>query len=147
MSLFHGRNAEFYHLVHAAISGEAAIFVAVLIGILLYFKADGGLNEYKLSWFFTFFVMLQFWNMFNAKAFMTGASAFKGLLKSPSFLAVALVILVGQYLIVTYGGTMFGVTPLPLITWGNIIVSTSLVLVVPEVWRAVVSLARLVVKR
>lgn len=115
----------------------AAIFVAVLIGILLYFKADGGLNEYKLSWFFTFFVMLQFWNMFNAKAFMTGASAFKKIGESKSFIFVALIILVGQYLIVTFGGTMFNVTPLTATSWITIIATTSIVLWVGEAIRLV----------
>ncbi len=115
----------------------AAIFVAVLIGILLYFKSDGGLNEYKLSWFFTFFVMLQFWNMFNAKAFMTGASAFNKIGESKSFIFVALIILVGQYLIVTFGGTMFNVTPLTATSWITIIATTSIVLWVGEAIRLV----------
>lgn len=115
----------------------AAIFVAVLIGILLYFKADGGLNEYKLSWFFTFFVMLQFWNMFNAKAFMTGASAFNKIGESKSFIFVAFIILVGQYLIVTFGGTMFNVTPLTATSWITIIATTSIVLWVGEAIRLV----------
>ena len=113
----------------------AALFVAVLLGVLLYFNNDGALSQYELSWFFTFFVMLQFWNMFNAKAFMTGASAFKGLFKSSSFLFVALIILAGQYLIVTFGGTMFSVTPLSMNSWLTIIASTSLVLWIPEIIR------------
>jgi Ca2+-transporting ATPase len=73
--------------------------------------------------------------MFNAKAFMTGASAFKGLFKSSSFLFVALIILAGQYLIVTFGGTMFSVTPLSMNSWLTIIASTSLVLWIPEIIR------------
>lgn len=144
-----GENADFIITRGMAVNifAYAAVFVAVQMLILFAYKADGAITTLEMSKFFTFFVMLQFWNMFNAKAYMTGASAFKGLLRCPSFLVVAFVILLGQYLIVTYGGTMFGVTPLPLTTWGNIILSTSLVLVVPELWRAVVSLARVVVKR
>ena len=113
----------------------ATIFVAVLLGVLLYFNNDGALSQYELSWFFTFFVMLQFWNMFNAKAFMTGASAFKGLFKSSSFLFVALIIIAGQYLIVTFGGAMFNVTPLSLNSWLTIIASTSTVLWIAEIIR------------
>ena len=144
-----GENADFIITRGMAVNifAYAAVFVAVQMLILFAYKADGAITTLEMSKFFTIFVMLQFWNMFNAKAYMTGASAFKGLLRCPSFLVVAFVILLGQYLIVTYGGTMFGVTPLSLTTWGNIILSTSLVLVVPELWRAVVSLARVVVKR
>lgn len=144
-----GENADFIITRGMAVNifAYAAVFVAVQMLILFAYKADGAITTLEMSKFFTIFVMLQFWNMFNAKAYMTGSSAFKGLLRCPSFLVVAFVILLGQYLIVTYGGTMFGVTPLPLTTWGNIILSTSLVLVVPELWRAVVSLARAVVKR
>ena len=125
----------------------AAVFVAVQMFILVVYKADGAITAVEMSEFFTIFVLLQFWNMFNAKAYMTGTSAFSGLHKSASFLVVALVILLGQYLIVTYGGTMFGVTPLPFATWGKIILCTSLVLVLPELWRVVTMLCRSVAKR
>ena len=80
--------------------------------------------------------MLQFWNMFNAKAYMTGSSAFKGLGSNPAFLLVCALILVGQVLIVTFGGVMFNVVPLSVAVWLKITVSTSLVLVIPEVYRA-----------
>ena len=113
----------------------AAIFVAVQMLVLYSFNADGALTAYEQSWFFTFFVMLQFWNMFNAKAFMTGRSAFKGMSGSGSFIFVALIILVGQYLIVTFGGEMFSVTPLSLYSWIVIIAITSPVLLAGELIR------------
>ena len=112
----------------------AALFVAVQVAMLFVFYKDGALTTTEMSVFFTTFVMLQFWNMFNAKAFMTGSSALKGLLRSPSFVVVALLILLGQYLIVTFGGTMFSVTPLSLPVWGRIILATSLVLLLPELF-------------
>ena len=105
------------------------------MGLLLYFHAGSGLSAHDLSWFFSFFVMLQFWNMFNAKAFMEGTSAFARLGESKSFLLVAAIILVGQYLIVTFGGEMFNVTPLPWKDWGIIIGSSSLVLWIGELIR------------
>jgi Ca2+-transporting ATPase len=111
------------------------LFVAVLTAILLYFRMNGGLDPYRLSWFFTFFVMLQFWNMFNAKAFLEKASAFSNLRGSRTFLSVAFLILAGQYLIVTFGGEMFSVVPLSWKDWGIIVGSTSLVLWVGEVLR------------
>jgi Ca2+-transporting ATPase len=74
--------------------------------------------------------------MFNAKAYMTKASAFKGLAGSATFLAVALLIATGQWAIVTFGGTMFSVVPLSASVWCEIVVATSLVLVVPEVVKA-----------
>ena len=110
------------------IFGVGIAFVAILMGLLLHFHASEGLSAHDLSWFFSFFVMLQFWNMFNAKAFMDGRSAFADLKDSKSFLFVAALILVGQYLIVTLGGQMFNVTPLPPADWLVIIAVTSLVL-------------------
>lgn len=110
------------------------IFVLVQLALLVWWNKDG-LTSYEQSEFFTFFVMLQFWNMFNAKAYMTGTSAFKGLLDSYSFLLVCAVIIIGQVLIVTFGGTMFNVEPLTLNSWLVIIASTSVVLWVGEVIR------------
>lgn len=111
-----------------------AIFVAVQLALLLWLGKDA-LTPYEQSEFFTFFVMLQFWNMFNAKAYMTGASAFKGLGDNPAFLLVCALILVGQFLIVTFGGEMFNVVPLTARSWGIIIASTSIVLWVGELCR------------
>ena len=116
----------------------AALFVAVQMLVLYHFNIDGVLTPYEQSWFFTFFVMLQFWNMFNAKAFMTGRSAFSGIKDCGSFVFVAFVILIGQYLIVTFGGEMFNVTPLSLHSWLVIIVITSPVLWIGELARIIV---------
>ena len=84
--------------------------------------------------FFTIFVFLQFWNMFNARAFETGRSAFhfKG---CSGFLMIALLIVVGQIAIVTIGGQFFNVTPLAISDWVIIIASTSLVLWIGELVR------------
>jgi Ca2+-transporting ATPase len=79
--------------------------------------------------------MLQFWNMFNAKAFMTGKSAFANIGKSGGFLLIAGVIIVGQWVIVTFGGEMFNVTPLKLADWGVIIGITSAVFWAGEIGR------------
>ncbi|MBE6301377.1 MAG: calcium-translocating P-type ATPase, PMCA-type [Parabacteroides distasonis] len=123
------------------IFGVGLTFVAILIGLLLYIQTQESLSpekhEYFLSWFFSFFVMLQFWNMFNAKAFMEGRSAFANLKECKSFLFVALLIIIGQYLIVTFGGEMFSVTPLTWKDWGIIIGSTSLVLWIGEFARLI----------
>ena len=112
-----------------------AIFVAVQVALLMWLSCDGGLTAYGQSEFFTFFVMLQFWNMFNAKAYLSGSSAFKGLWENKSFLLVCLVILLGQFLIVTFGGEMFDVVPLSFESWAVIIASTSVVLWIGELLR------------
>ena len=92
------------------------------------------MTPYELSLFFTIFVFLQFWNMFNARAFESHGSAFN--LKGCSeFDFIALVILIGQILIVTFGGEMFNVTPLKVVDWVIIIAVTSLVLWVGELFR------------
>lgn len=144
-----GVNADFIITRSMAfnIFAYAAVFVVVQMLILFAYKTDGAISSVEMSEFFTIFVMLQFWNMFNAKAYMTGVSAFCGLHKCPSFLFVALIILVGQYLIVTFGGTMFNVVPLAIDTWVKIIASTSLVLLLPELYRLAIKAVRAIVKR
>jgi Ca2+-transporting ATPase len=96
------------------IFGTGIFFTILLTSVLIVLQSNGHMSEQALSWFFTFFVMLQVWNMFNAKAFMTRRSAFAGLWQSKSFLWVIALIIVGQYLIVTFGGKMFNVVPLTL---------------------------------
>lgn len=112
------------------------LFVAGLLYILIHFAdANGDISRYNLSMFFTIFVMLQFWNMFNAKSFGIGGSAFKGLVKSPGFVLVSLLIVAGQILIVQFGGDAFRTEPLSLADWAIIIASTSIVLWVGEIVR------------
>jgi Ca2+-transporting ATPase len=143
-----------------SILGVGVFFVILLLGFVQYFKhADitsltdfslaeyfanyfnfsigNGLSPYELSLFFTIFVLLQFWNMFNAKAFMTGKSSFANLKNSTGFIVIAVVILVGQLVIVTIGGEMFNVVPLQLMDWMKIIIGTSIVLWVGEIWRLI----------
>lgn len=109
-------------------------FVVLLLGLLYYFSYDG-LTKYELSVFFTIFVLLQFWNMFNAKAYATGKSAFHDMKKSYGFIVVALIILLGQILIVEFGGNVFRTVPLKLLDWVYIIVGTSAVLWLGELNR------------
>jgi len=113
-------------------------FVVILLGLLFMFTNDNGLiSRYDLSRFFTIFVMLQFWNMFNAKAFLSGKSAFYELHKCTGFLLVATVIFVGQILIVEFGGDVFRTMPLSLTDWLIIVGSTSFVFWIGEIIRLV----------
>lgn len=133
------------------IIGMGGLFFVLLLGLLYIFHhaditcltdllslhldpSSSEMTPYELSLFFTIFVFLQFWNMFNARAFESHGSAFN--LKGCSeFDFIALVILIGQILIVTFGGEMFNVTPLKIVDWVIIIVVTSLVLWVGELFR------------
>jgi Ca2+-transporting ATPase len=110
-------------------------FVIILLGLLYYFNMNGAISRYDLSMFFTLFVMLQFWNMFNAKAYATGKSAFHDMKKSYGFLLVALVILLGQFIIVEIGGDVFRTVPLKVMDWVYIIVGSSFVLWIGEIYR------------
>jgi Ca2+-transporting ATPase len=111
-------------------------FVVILLGILYYFTdARGAISTYDLSRFFSIFVMLQFWNMFNAKAFLTGKSAFVDMKNSIGFILVACAIFLGQILIVEFGGDVFRTVPLSFKDWAIIIGSTSLVLWIGELVR------------
>lgn len=117
------------------------VFFAVLFAFLIYCNQSvgsaGSLHVHELSLFFTTFVMLQFWNLFNAKAFGSNHSAFHAFTHDNGLLLVLLIILGGQWLIVTFGGKMFRTDPLSLTEWVTIIASTSLVLWIGEIWRAV----------
>ena len=116
----------------------AAIFVLFLLWLLYYFTDNSGeISRKNLSLFFTVFVMLQFWNLFNAKAFASGHSAFYQLHRSIGFVITAMVILTGQVLIVTFGGEVFRTTPLSFSVWMWVIWSTSIVLWVGELGRAI----------
>ena len=117
-------------------------FVIVLLGLLFMFSQTGEVSRYDLSRFFTIFVMLQFWNMFNAKAFMTGKSAFSNIKSGIGFIIVALVILIGQVLIVEFGGEVFRTVPLSLKDWMIIIGATSFVLWIGEVVRLIQKMCR-----
>lgn len=144
------------------IFGVGLFFVAVLFGFIQYFKhvdltsladfslrdyftnyfnfghVNEGMTPYELTLFFTIFVFMQFWNIFNAKAFMTGQSAFHGLFTkniAKGFCVTLAIILVGQILIVTFGGEMFDVVPLSLGDWIRVILSTSVILWVGEMGR------------
>lgn len=94
-----------------------------------------GLDTKELSLFFTIFVMLQFWNMFNARAFMTGQSAFTNIRKCRGFMFIAAIILAGQVIIVELGGQMFCVTDLSRADWAAIILGTSSVMWIGEIVR------------
>lgn len=144
------------------IFGVGLVFVAILFGFIQYFKhchvetlADFSLRDYfvnffnfshvkgdftpkELSMLFTIFVFMQFWNIFNAKAYHTNDSALKGLFKKElrrGFDFTLLIILVGQILIVSFGGEMFNVVPLPLGDWLRIIIGTSVILWIGEIER------------
>ncbi len=140
-----------------SIVGVGGIFFVLLLGLLYIFEhysvasmtelfsflpqgvvdaAHPSLTPRELSMFFTIFVFLQFWNMFNTRAFATGKSAFhfKG---CSGFMYIALIIMLGQILIVSVGGQFFNVTPLSFTDWGLIVGGTSVVLWIGEIIRLV----------
>ena len=120
------------------IFGVGAGFLIVLMGLLAFFKnMPGGMDVHHLTVFFTIFVMLQFWNLFNASVFGTNHSIFKDAGHAMGMLGVALIILVGQFIIVTFGGKVFRTEPLPALEWTYIIAGTSVVLWIGEIWRGV----------
>ncbi len=116
-------------------------FTIILFALLFYLQdKNGDISPYNLTIFFTTFVMLQFWNMFNVKSFQTGGSAFKNIINCKGFILVLLAILVGQFLIVEIGGDVFRTVPLKLNDWGKIIGLTSIVLWIGEIKRLILSL-------
>lgn len=122
------------------------VFFLVMFALLVYCerRGKGGVDVYELTMFFTTFVMIQFWNLFNAKALMSHHTAFRHFLKDKGMILVLVLVLVGQWIIVTFGGEMFRTTPLSLHEWLLIIGSTSVVLWAGELWR---TFKRMVAKR
>ena len=121
-------------------------FFLVMFALLVYCerRGKGGVDVHELTMFFTTFVMIQFWNLFNAKALMSHHTAFRHFLKDKGMILVLVLVLVGQWIIVTFGGEMFRTTPLSLHEWLLIIGSTSVVLWAGELWRA---FKRMIAKR
>ena len=115
----------------------APVFLVGLTGFLLAIQQDGIVSDRELSLFFTTFVLLQFWNLFNAKCFGLNHSIVGHLANNKSFLAIALAILLGQVLIVQFGGGVFRTVPLSWQEWIAIIGGTSVVLIAGEIWRFV----------
>ncbi len=142
----------------AGILGVGLTFTVILLAILLFFQhadvtsltninfnwgAYNGLTAYELGLFFTIFVMLQFWNLFNAKAFMTNDSAFKGLTWKDTkwFILIVMVIFIGQVIMTEVPGVqeMFNVAEggVKLTDWVVIVVATSFVLWIGEIVRLI----------
>ncbi|EKD82034.1 MAG: hypothetical protein ACD_39C01512G0001 [uncultured bacterium] len=117
------------------ILGVGALFYLFLIGFLMYFQRDGTVDTTELSVFFTTFVFLQVWNMFNARALGFNYSSFRRLNENKGFIVIMPAIMIIQFLIVQYGGAMFRTEPLSFLTWLAIIAGTSLVLWAGELWR------------
>lgn len=122
------------------------VFFLVMFALLVYCerRGKGGVDVHELTMFFTTFVMIQFWNLFNAKALMSHHTAFRHFLKDKGMILVLVLVLVGQWIIVTFGGEMFRTTPLALHEWLLIIGSTSVVLWAGELWR---TFKRMIAKR
>ncbi len=127
-------------LMAKSILGYAGIFLVALIGMLAYWRIQGvdlesATPSKELTIFFTVFVLLQFWNLFNARCMGRPESAFARLFQNGSFLSIALAILAGQILLVQWGGSIFRTVPLSLAEWGWILLATFPVLLIGETVR------------
>ncbi len=135
------RNSKSFILVPQMLKSIALLgisFTAILLGMLYYMKStNNGIEPYELSVFFTFFVFLQFWNLFNAKAFFTKSSAFANLKESTGFIIALIIIGIGQYIIVQFGGGVFRTVPLSLTTWIAILIISSIPLIAGEIFRLI----------
>lgn len=116
------------------------LFVVVLVGLLLWMKSrsEGGVvSPRDLTIFYSIFVMLQFWNIFNARRFGDSRSAFSGLGDNMLFVIIAISIFAGQVLIVQFGGTVFRTVPLSLMDWLMVVGCTAPVMLIGECGRLI----------
>lgn len=120
-----------------AIGIVGLLFFGLMFGLLYYFERVAGVSAEELTVFFTIFVMLQWWNLFNAKSLGSSRSAFHKFLSDRGLLFVLFIILAGQWLIVELGGKMFRTVPLDIETWLWIILGTSPVMIVGEIVRRI----------
>ncbi|MBO4786600.1 MAG: cation-translocating P-type ATPase, partial [Prevotella sp.] len=117
---------------------EGVIFFIVLFAMLIhcfYDDVEIGVQRHELTLFFTTFVMIQVWNLFNAKTLGSNHSAFRYLYRNQGLLIVLAMILIGQWLIVEYGGEMFRTDGMNWHEWLVVIASTSVVMWIGELWR------------
>ena len=122
------------------ILGCGIVFFAIMFVFLIWCERHGAgsiIDVHELTMFFTTFVMLQFWNLFNAKCLGSTHSAFHNLRHDGGLLLVLLLVFFGQWLIVTFGGRMFRTQPLSAEEWLIITAATSVVLIAGELWRAI----------
>ena len=134
------RSRDAFIITHGMMRGIGFIgglFFIFMGSLLWYFERVAGVDDVELTVFFTIFVMLQWWNLFNARMLGSTHSAFRRLWACKAFLMVLMLVLVGQWLIVTFGGQMFRTVPLSWQTWLYIFIGTSPVLWVGEVYRRV----------
>jgi len=118
--------------------GLGVLFAAAMFVYLYRIEMSGdGVDIRELTVFFTTFVMLQWWNLLNARTLGSCHSAFRYLWRCRGLLLVLVMILAGQWLIVTFGGKMFRTVPLPALTWLAIIIGTSPVLWLGEAYRLI----------
>jgi Ca2+-transporting ATPase len=126
-------------LIKKKILQMSVLFFMVLFALLLYMKSDGLLTRREMTIFFNAFVLLQFWNLFNARALNASHSPFMGLFQNKSFLLIAVSILLGQFLIIQFGGDVFRTEPLRIDDWLIMLSTTSLVFWIGEAFRLVKS--------
>ena len=119
------------------IFGVGLVFLAILLGLLVWMNKDGNVSVYELSVFFTIFVMMQFWNMFNARTLGSNNSAFYRLKENKSFLLIATMIFGLQIVIIQFGGGFFRTEPISLEHWAMIVAGTSSVLWIGEIKRLI----------
>ena len=134
------RSRDAFIITHGMMRGIGFIgglFFIFMGSLLWYFERVAGVDDVELTVFFTIFVMLQWWNLFNARMLGSTHSAFRRLWACKAFLMVLMLVLLGQWLIVTFGGQMFRTVPLSWQTWLYIFIGTSPVLWVGEVYRRV----------
>lgn len=105
------------------------------------------LSGHDLGVFFSIFVLLQFWNLFNVKYFRTDRSLIQDIIDlfrkpkevmatySWGFISIVFAILVGQIFIVNYCGPVFNVAKLSTMDWLICVLLTSSIFIVPDIWR------------
>ncbi|MCM0236672.1 calcium-translocating P-type ATPase, PMCA-type [Bacteroides fragilis] len=97
------------------------------------------LSHINLTIFFAAYMVLNWWNLFNARVIGKNKSIFDGLGQNLKFVGVALGILFVTIVIVQIGGEAFQTVPLSWQTWGYIILLTSPVVIVRELWYRLIS--------
>ncbi len=129
-----------------AIFGFGGFVWLLCVALLWGSKHIDLLQQWGLTWlakkatlitptvFFATYMSINWWNMFNARVIGKNKSIFSGLTQNMKFIGIMIFILAVTILIVQVGGEVFQTKPLSMETWGWIILLTSPIAIVRELY-------------
>lgn len=121
-------------LLKKSILGLGLTMFVIMSLVILDIKNGSTWFHLDKTEFFAIFMTINWWNLFNARVIGKNRSVFHDLFKNSKFVTGSLVILAGTILIVQIGGDVFETRPLSFNEWVIIILASSPVMIIREIW-------------